>query len=477
MSGQRIVVVGASGLGCEFALLAKAAGFHVTLIDEHPQSLKSMSFDAPYFYGAGLPAALSDEAASFDNVLGSNEPLLACVERDIDVRIGVTAWGAFQNGPNSIHIGTPKLGIVSKDGNEMIEYDRLVLATGSRDFVPSFRGWELPGVFGVKAGLKLLEAYQCYNGVRTLILGTTAEAVAFARAARQRGVEIAGLVEPTATFQAGGPEQQWLRDEGIAILFDTIIEGANGTDSLRSASLVPSAGGEKREMPCDTICVAAGTLPNVELPAAMGCQMSFSRHYGTWLPDVSDRLETTRPGVYWLSAFNRCPDQAGRLLAAIGGKGAGPLPAPEDRGRTPAEYLHIWVRSLLATGGRDVTLCQCESVTRADLLDLSPPRYLKSGLRQPKSPVTTGPAGDRINQDFVKRMTRVGMGHCQGKRCRDEASLLLCETFGVDPAQIKPATYRFPVRPIDLPLIAAEDDTVDTRERWPHWLEPYVQGE
>jgi hypothetical protein len=74
-------------------------------------------------------------------------------------------------------------------------------------------------------------------------------------------------------------------------------------------------------------------------------------------------------------------------------------------------------------------------------------------------------------------MTRVGMGHCQGKRCRDEAALLLSEVFGIDLARIRPASYRFPVRPIDLPLIAAEDDSPDTRERWPHWLEPYVQGE
>ncbi len=72
-------------------------------------------------------------------------------------------------------------------------------------------------------------------------------------------------------------------------------------------------------------------------------------------------------------------------------------------------------------------------------------------------------------------MTRVGMGHCQGKRCRDEAALLLSEETGVPLERIKPATYRFPVRPIDLALIAAEDDTPDTRELWPHWLEPYVQ--
>jgi hypothetical protein len=43
-------------------------------------------------------------------------------------------------------------------------------------------------------------------------------------------------------------------------------------------------------------------------------------------------------------------------------------------GRSPSDDLRLWIRSLLATGGRGVTLCQCETVTRGELLDLSPPR-------------------------------------------------------------------------------------------------------
>jgi thioredoxin reductase len=480
MGGKRIVVIGASRLGCELALEARRAGLQVTLIDEHPQSIKSMSVDAPYFYGNGLPAALRNRVAVFDSVLGSNEPLLACVEAEADVKIGTVAWGVFQNAPNSRHIGTPKVGIVLEDGNDMVEYDHLVLATGSRDFVPSFRGWELPGVFGVEAGRKLLTAYQCYDGTRTLILGTTAEAVAFARCASERGIEIAGFVEPTDTFQAPSVERAWVESQNIAVLFNMVIEGANGRDATRSATLVPtSPEGASRDVPCDTICVAIGKLPNIEIPATLGCELAFSEHFGTWLPVVSDRLETTRPNIYWLSSYNRRSGQVACLLDAI--RGTGPsqsTPETEDSpGPSPAAYLRTWIGCLLKSGGRNITLCQCESVSRADLLELSPPRYLARSLRQAKSPVLAEPDGAAIDQNLVKRMTRVGMGHCQGKRCRDEAALLLSETFGVDLARIKPATYRFPVRPIDLPLIAAEDDTIDTRERWPHWLEPYVQGE
>jgi hypothetical protein len=142
----------------------------------------------------------------------------------------------------------------------------------------------------------------------------------------------------------------------------------------------------------------------------------------------------------------------------------------------PGAYMRVWVESLLRSGGQDIVLCQCETVSRGEVIALAPPRYLGGGLRQPKSPVAIRDGESIIDQDLVKRMTRVGMGHCQGKRCREEAALLLSLAYGVELSRIKPATYRFPVRPLDLALIATEDDTIETRERWPHWLEPYVQG-
>jgi hypothetical protein len=471
-------VVGASTQGCELALAGRRRGFDVTLVDEHPQSVRTMAFDAPYFYGNGLPAGLRNRVAVAESVLTSNGLLLACAEAEVDVRAGTVAWGAFQNAPNSLHIGTPKVGLVSDDGNEMLAYDHLVLATGSRDFVPSFRGWELPGVFGVEAGKKLLTAYNCYDGTRTLVLGTSPEAIDFVRSARARGIEIAGLVEPTDRFQASRADLDWLSEQGIGVELRTVIEGANGTAAIRSASLMATGGdGARRDIACDTICVAIGTLPNIELAAAMGCALVFAEHWGSWLPAVTGAHETTRPHVYWLSRFNQNTRQVDRILDHIQGRRT--VTQSETLASrceaSPATYIKAWVRALLETGGRDVTICQCETVSRAELLDLRPPGYLKSSLRAPKTPVIAAHAGSIVDQDLVKRMTRVGMGHCQGKRCRDEAALLLSIVHDVDLARIKPASYRFPVRPVDLALIAAEDDTIDTRERWPHWLEPYVQ--
>lgn len=476
MSGKYIVIVGASRLGCRYALAACAAGHRVTLIDEHPQGLKNMSFDAPYFYGSRLPASLADEAAAMDNVLSSNELLMECAERDVDLRIATVAWGAFHDAENSRHIGTPKVAVVNAEGNELIEYDQLILATGSRDFVPSFKGWEQPGVLGGKAACKLLEAYQAFDGTRALVLGTTPLALEFTRAACERGIGIVALVEPTDRFQASDADREWLAAQGIEVLYGRVILATKGANGVVGATIGKAEDGSHPvEVACDTICIAIGSLPNIELPAAMGCRIEYFDGLAAWMPEVSDRLETSVERVHWLSACNAIPEEEAisRALSALTGEAVGALEVAAGPDR-PADYMRHWVERLHATGGADVVMCQCEGVTREEFTALAPPRYLGAVNAQPQSPVAFGETGPRIEQDLAKRMTRVGMGHCQGKRCRDEAAMLLATRYGIDQGDIRPSSYRFPVRPIDLELFAAEDDNVHTRERWPHWLQPDI---
>lgn len=466
-AARRITVVGASGLGCDFALRAARAGHAVTLVDEHPQSLARMAFDAPWFYGAALPAALRNENAIAQVVLESNPALAECFEAGIDLRLGTIAWGAFQNGPNTRHIGTSKVGLADAMGNMLVEHDVLVLATGLRDFVPSFAGSELPGVFGVKAGAAFLDTYQCYEDERTLVLGTSARAVDFVRRAVARGVRIVGMVEPGPGFAAGTAAAAEIAALGIPVHPGTAIVAAEGQTAVTRARLRPMAGGGDLLVDCDTICIAIGVLPNIELPAAMGASLRFDAAAGSWLPETDAAGRTSLPGVFWLSDFTA--GAAALALEAVGEERpmGRPVVTPSPTAGQGA-YLRLWIEALSRIGGDAVTLCKCEEITRADFLGLAPPHYLGSALRHPHSPVT-GPGGTapRLHQDLLKRMTRVGMGHCQGKRCRDEAALLLSLRFGIGMEEICPASYRFPVRPIDLALIAAKEDPPG---KWSYWL-------
>jgi hypothetical protein len=77
-----------------------------------------------------------------------------------------------------------------------------------------------------------------------------------------------------------------------------------------------------------------------------------------------------------------------------------------------------------------------------------------------------GPA----NQDQVKRLTRAGMGPCQGRRCREQIALMLAIATGTPIEQIPLAGYRAPLRPLPLGLMQATNEAAGMEEHWEIWF-------
>ena len=136
-------------------------------------------------------------------------------------------------------------------------------------------------------------------------------------------------------------------------------------------------------------------------------------------------------------------------------------------------YWKNWLQSLVNVGGLDVFACECEEVTRAELIDLQPPRYLKWRSEQMSSrSLQTQLQDGPVDPDQVRRLTRVGMGECQGRRCREQASLLLAAESGTDIAKVPFMSYRPPVRPLPLSVMWPHDETEEMRDNWVKWFIP-----
>jgi len=83
-------------------------------------------------------------------------------------------------------------------------------------------------------------------------------------------------------------------------------------------------------------------------------------------------------------------------------------------------------------------VCRCEEVKR-DAIE----QAIKEGA---------------LSLDAVKRLTRAGMGLCQGRTCRRLVSRLIAEVGGKSREELLPPTIRPPVRPIPVrSLIKGED--------------------
>ncbi len=84
--------------------------------------------------------------------------------------------------------------------------------------------------------------------------------------------------------------------------------------------------------------------------------------------------------------------------------------------------------------GDDLVICRCEEITRREIKDA-----VRNGIQ---------------TLNGVKRITRAGMGLCQGQTCQRLVTRILQEELGLSAAEIDPTTARGPVRPLSLGVFA-----------------------
>jgi len=82
----------------------------------------------------------------------------------------------------------------------------------------------------------------------------------------------------------------------------------------------------------------------------------------------------------------------------------------------------------------DLVICRCEEITLGEIKDA-----IRNGFR---------------TLNGIKRVTRAGMGLCQGQTCQRLVTRIITEELGIAAADIDPTTARGPVRPLRLEVFA-----------------------
>jgi hypothetical protein len=147
-------------------------------------------------------------------------------------------------------------------------------------------------------------------------------------------------------------------------------------------------------------------------------------------------------------------------------------PAPAGAvARDVHPYQTAWLRALIGAGGWDVHACQCEEVSRREIVEIRPPRYLNWGASQlPARGLAALLEDGPVSQDQIKRLTRAGMGLCQGRRCREQIALLLALEGKLPVGRIPLASYRPPLRPLPLAALRPDDESPAMRDDWDVWF-------
>ena len=496
-----LVVVGAGPAGVAAATEAARAGVPVLLVDEHPLDPDLMAMDVPLVFGQRMGPAVRNRTLALERVVAANPALAAADEAGVDVQLGVMVWGAFRNGPTSRELEGPVLGLADGQRSWLVGYDRLVVAAGARDVVLGFRGWEMAGIIGANGAAALLTRYGALATRRMVVVGSGPLGLRTARLALDRGVEVAGVVEVGPAVRGDEALRRALAERGVR--FDTrhTVKAAWGrVGEVEGVTLVrlddglqPIAGSETG-IACDTIGLAVGLVPNVELLDLLGCRLHFRAERGGFVPETDAWLRTSVHDVFvagdaggldeaMLVGEGPARNQGRRAglaaAASLGALGpdrvhalaAGLRGTPATGVREDPDYWRLWLRSLVNAGGWEVNACQCEEVTRRELAAVEPPRYLgwRSAAMSARS-VRTLLADGPVNQDQIKRLTRVGMGPCQGRRCREQVALLLADLAETPVAGIPLPSYRAPVRPLPLGVLWPDDEPPEMREQWTNWF-------
>ncbi|MGK9168302.1 FAD-dependent oxidoreductase [Inquilinus limosus] len=493
----QLLVIGAGPAGIAAAAEAAARGLEVLLVDENPVDGALIGMDVPLHFGGRATAAVNTPARLLEPFLEASPELAELFDKGVEVMLQTTVWGLFANGPGVQWMPGAVAGLADAERSWLVGFDKVVVAAGRRDLGMSFPGWDLPGVVGVTAAHRLIANYDAFAGRRLLILGTGAEALDLALTALGRGLEVAGLVEVTAEPVGPAALVDAVQAHGVPILTGHVIKAATGgVEGVTTATLVrvdgqlsPVAGSE-RDIACDTIALGIGTVPNIELLAALDARLVHDPDRGGHVPVTEADGRTALPFAYAVgdcagihaakSVDAAVARQEGRVAAIAAAASLGKATEAEVAAaraglaqpvKGQGDLRMIWLKALLNTGGLDVLVCQCEEVSRGELLDVSPPRYLerksnKMGTRSLATLLEDGP----VNQDQVKRLTRAGMGLCQGRRCREQVAMLLALASRIDVGQVPLASYRPPVRPLPLKVLWPQDEAEVVRQEWDSWF-------
>ncbi|SDG55956.1 nitrite reductase (NADH) large subunit [Pseudomonas benzenivorans] len=225
-------------------------------------------------------------------------------------------------------------------------YSQLILATGSRAHLPSVAGIELPGVF-VFRDLKDTAALlaRTVRSRHCVVVGGGLLGLEAARGLQRSHTRV------TLVQQAPRLMNRQL-DEAAGALLRLQVE-ALGIEVLTGSGLAAVLGERQvtgvrlrdgREIACDTLLLATGITPNVQL--ALAAQLRVGRGI-----QVDDQLRTSQPEIF---AIGECAEHRGLIYGLVAPGYEQACVLASSLSGTPAEYRGSLQATALKVAGLPV---------------------------------------------------------------------------------------------------------------------------
>ena len=120
----------------------------------------------------------------------------------------------------------------------------------------------------------------------------------------QAGVEVVALVEAAPKITGYEVHARKLLRAGVPLYTSTTVSEVVGEKSVEKVVLVSldekfqKVKGTEMELEADTVCVAVGLSPLIDVVRMTECEFRYVKSLGGFLPAHDKNMETTKDGIY-----------------------------------------------------------------------------------------------------------------------------------------------------------------------------------
>lgn len=471
-SATTVAVIGAGPAGMAAAVALAEAGVPVTVLEAYarPGGQYHRSLAPGLEHPPDGPASADPTVAAFAHHLAVGH---------VSLRSATTSWTAtVEDGTHPFVFQLAEVEGGPAPEPATLRAASVVLATGATDRVLPFPGSDLPGVVTVGGAQALLKGQGVRVGERVVVAGSGPFLLPVAAALTAAGTEVVAVAEaqPLAALARHAPppwQHGAILAEGAGyagtllrsrtpFLPRTAVTAARGDGRVEEVTLSrldadwsPLAG-QDRTVAVDAAAVSFGFVPQVGLPALLGCELAADPVWGDPVVTVDAHQETSVPGVFAAGEVTGVAGAAGAAaegalagLAAAHALGAIDTATVRERGR-PHRRARARSRALAGALGRmyarpggwvswltdGSVVCRCEEVTYTTI----------------RRAVEEFDAADLRS---VKLTTRCGMGRCQGRMCGDAVAGILAHHGDTQPTDVGALSTPTVLVPVPLRRLAA----------------------
>ncbi|MCQ2546511.1 MAG: NAD(P)/FAD-dependent oxidoreductase [Clostridia bacterium] len=285
----QVAIIGAGPAGLSAAIEIAKDGGQVMVFDENDRPGGQLFKQIHKFFGS------EHHGAGIRGFRFGEKMLEDCRNLGVDIRLNTVVYGMFPDN---------ELGIVENGKSHTVKAERIIVATGATEKPLAFPGWDLPGVMGAGAAQTMMNINRVQPGNRIVMIGSGNVGLVVSYQLLQAGMDVVALVEGLPKVNGYDVHANKLKRQGVPFYMSHTIVEAKGNGKVEEV-VIAEVGprfavkeGTEKVIKADTVCLAVGLMPSLELLRMSGAAFTHIPAMGGYVPMHSKNMQTTNSGIY-----------------------------------------------------------------------------------------------------------------------------------------------------------------------------------